>query len=103
LYVLSMSMFLPFRRNKNPDFSKDDDFSSEPYYLETSPIRQKENKMLTVKSKINITAHPKFYRGAKRAYIGSERIAGSSRPVIAIVSRASMSFIQDHPESEANG
>jgi len=57
--------------------------------------------MLTVKSKINITAHPKFYRGAKRAYIGSERIARSSRPVIAIVSRASMSFIQDHPESEA--
>jgi len=58
--------------------------------------------MLFIQNKINITAHPKFYRGAKRAYIGSERIARSSRPVIAIVSRASMSFIQDHPEAEAD-
>jgi len=34
------------QENKNPDFSKDDDFASEPYHLETSPIGRKANTMI---------------------------------------------------------
>jgi len=60
---------------------------AQSFLFNSCPLRQKANAMLFIQSKINITAHKRFYYGAKRAYIGSERIARSYRPVIAIVSK----------------